>query len=114
MSNQEVTEKENKDPQVSFATSFALRRLIGKFAIITYDDMEAIKAKATKLDEAASQFNDLHRGDQAKANEMFNSESSIKKSDLAYLTKEDFKQAIFQRGFDFDQANLLEYWFVKN
>lgn len=98
---------------ITFSTAFTLRRLLGKFAIVTYDDVEVIKAKATQLDEVAKQFFQLHDGNQEKANQVFNDESTVTKTDLAYLTKDEFKQVICQRGFEFDHVELLEYWFVK-
>lgn len=102
-----------EDQRITYATAFALRCSIGRLAIISYDDMELISKKVEQLEGVMKQFYELHQGDQAKANELSQGESDLTKTDLAYLSKDDFKQAIYQRGFDFDQVRILEYWLVK-
>jgi hypothetical protein len=103
-----------KETQITFATALAVRKLIGRFAISCYEDVEAVKPKIDQLEGVLNQFSQDHSGDQAKANEMFNTESQLTKTELAYMSKDDFKQAIHQRGFELDQIQLLEYWLVKN
>ena len=96
-----------------YSTAFAIRNFMGKFAIVTYDELEILRAKTGELDKVKTEFQEACGGDQNKANEIFQTESELSQQDFAYLTKDEFKQVIFQRGFDLDQVLLLEYWLVK-
>lgn len=103
---------ELKDQGITYGTAFALRRLIGRLGIDCYDDKEAIESVVKKLETVMSEFSNVSAGDQSRAHELSNTESTLTKKDIAYLSLTDFKKAIFQRGFEFDHVGLLEYWLV--
>jgi len=96
---------------IPYSAAFQLKELIGRFKVDSYSDVERIREQISQL--PLEEFSISCNGDNQKANELWHKESNLSKDDFAWLTKEEFKQAIEKRGFTAAEVEFLEYWIVK-
>ena len=106
-----VEQEERAEIFMPYTTGFELKGLMGKFKINSYDEIEVIRDKIKQL--PIEEFQQKADGDQAKAQELWFTNSSVSQSSFAWLTKDGFSEVIFQRGFDVGQIDFLEFWIVK-
>lgn len=94
---------------ITYQAAHQLKELISRFKIETYGDYERIKEQISKLPFA--EFQAAHGGDRLKAEELWITESTVGKDQIAWLTKEEFSGLV--KGFTVGEIEFLEYWIVK-
>lgn len=119
--------------KMSISTAYGLQHLIRRLNVNTYGDFEVIQdlneklnlaqrkaaelnlafRKENKVDEK-EEINQTHPLFQALNNYVFEKNIDLTKKDTATFSKEEFAQKIQNRGFIFDEIDILKYWLVKD
>ena len=92
-----------------------LERLIGRFSFNTIDEIESVIKKRERLRLEIHAFSILCNGSVEKAQELWYTESTLSKSDIAFLDLRTFNAQIqaVEKKFTIDEIEVIKYWLVK-
>lgn len=93
----------------------ALDRLIGRFAPKTIDEIESVIKKRERLRLETHKFSVLCNGDGEKAKELWFTNSTLPKSEIAFLDPISLNTQleIAEKKFTIDEIEVIKYWLVK-
>ncbi len=108
--------KKDKEPlvMIPYFMLQSIGVLIGKFKCSTYEDFEFIQKKKESLNDQLKAFSEKVQQEPDKAQQVWQGESELSKSDFAWLPKEALKALVPEMKLSADEIDVLQFWVVKD